>query len=309
MIIDTHTHIYPTLDEALKLAGVDVEIPNIKLLKKLAKITQGPQSKVNKLLQSASPLLRALPKELLPYADKIHAALSMGTTIANSSTKDLLESMDRNGVEKALVIAHPPLIPNDFVLETCAKNERLYPVVNIPTKARAPQELLFKYLDQGAVALKIHAAADGLESSSKHYQALLEVANERELPVIIHTGCIHIKPFYKEPEMGHAHKFVEWFDRYPKINFILAHMNYHHPLKAIEYCERFANVYCDCSWQPAEVISKAVERIPKKIMFGTDWPLVGSNQEVMLERVRAAKLGTDHEAALFHETAMNLFRL
>lgn len=309
MFIDTHTHIYPTLDERLKLAGLDVSLPKIKGAKLLKSLAKGPQSKVNKLLQSAAPMIRSLPKEAQAYADKLHGAASLGGTISHSSTEDLLESMDKNGIASSIVIAHPPLISNEFVLAACENEKRLYPVVNIPKGEADPQDLLKSYIARGAVALKIHAAADGFKSDDPHYLGLLEVANQAKLPVIIHTGCIHVQPFYKDPEMGHAQRFVHWFSDYSDINFILAHMNYHYPEKAIEFCEKFENVFCDCSWQPSAVIEEALGRIPEKIMFGTDWPIVGSNQEVMMKRVKSLKTEKKLEERLAYLTAKKIFNL
>lgn len=304
MIIDTHVHIYPQLKDKLGPTAKILKAP--KLLKNMA---AKRQEKLNKLLQTAQSKIRELPKEVVALADGVHGAASAPGFLLNSSKDDLLESMDKNGIDKAIVIAHPPLVSNDFVLKTCADEPRLYPVVNIPKGDANPGALLKQYIAQGALALKIHAAADGFETQDPHYLALLKTANELELPVIIHTGCIHIKPFYKNPEMGHAERFESWFGAFPKVSFVLAHMNYHYPDKAIAYCQKHQNVFCDISWQPSEVIAEALEKIPDKVMFGTDWPIVGSNQETMLERTAKANGSPLAIDALMRKNAQKVFKL
>jgi predicted TIM-barrel fold metal-dependent hydrolase len=64
-------------------------------------------------------------------------------------------------------------------------------------------------------------------------------------------------------------------------------MNYHDPLAALDLAEEHANVRVDTSWQPTEIIGEAVRRLgAEKVLFGTDWPLMGQNIAVGLARVR-----------------------
>lgn len=108
---------------------------------------------------------------------------------------------------------------------------------------------------------KIHAASDGEGLDSPRYRELLEVAREKNLPVILHAGCIQNRLFYKDPECGRAELFAPWFEGYPEVSFILAHMNFHEPHKAIELAELHSNVFLDNSWQPPEIIGEAVRRV------------------------------------------------
>lgn len=222
--------------------------------------------------------------------------------------------MSKNLINYSVIIAHPPYIPNEFVLKLASQNKSIIPVVNIPYGHENPVELLKKYIDMGAKGLKIHAAADGGESLSDHYKLILEVANEKSLPVIIHTGCIHIEPLYKDPQMGHAEHFEQWFDLYPKSNFILAHMNYHHPKVAIELCSRFKNVYLETSWQPKAQIVEAIKTVgAKKIMFGSDWPIMGNNISHALTQIETAYeeklISKPQKDLVLGQNAFNIFKV
>src|SRR5262249_55470294 len=149
-----------------------------------------------------------------------------------------------------------------------------------------PAQALKSCAKKGARLLKIHPAADGEGPDSPRYRAMLEVAESLNLPVIIHTGCMHSRVLYRDPEMGKAERFAPWFEAYPQTSFILAHMNFHEPETAIDLAEKYANVFVDTSWQPTEVIAEAVRRMgARKILFATDWPFIGNNLSIGVDRV------------------------
>ncbi len=55
----------------------------------------------------------------------------------------------------------------------------------------------------------------------------------------------------------------------------------------MDLAEEHPNVHLTTSWQPAEVISEAIRRIgAEKVFFGSDWPFVGHNMEVGIDRIR-----------------------
>ena len=238
-------------------------------------------------MHSAQVWMRHLPGPARFGLDSVGGVATLPHLLIESTAEDLIEAMDENGVDQALVIAHPPFCSNELVLQACAENsDRLIPVVNVPKGSENPAEMLRGYLDAGAKVLKIHAAADGEGVDSARYRALLEVAQERNVPVILHTGCIQNRLFYKDPEWGRVEQFSPWFEAYREVTFILAHMNFHEPLKALEMCELYSNLCVDTSWQPAEMIGEAVRRIgAKRVLFGTDWPFVGQNLSLGKARI------------------------
>ena len=88
-------------------------------------------------------------------------------------------------------------------------------------------------------------------------------------------------------------------------------MNMHEPAKAFEVGEEFENVYLDTSWQPAEVIGEAVRRIGSdRIFFGSDWPLLGGNQQVAMGRLQEAlTAGYIDEAQMKQILGQNFLRM
>jgi predicted TIM-barrel fold metal-dependent hydrolase len=234
---------------------------------------------VSEKMHSAQVWMRHLPSAVRHGLDSVGGVASLPRLLVESTTDDLIEAMDEAGVDQALVIAHPPFATNEMVLEACSMNpDRLIPVVNIAKGEDDPAAKFREYLELGARVLKIHAAADGEGVNSARYRALLEVAQERGIPVILHTGCIQNRLFYKDPSWGKVESFAPWFEAYREVTFVLAHMNFHEPMKALEMCELYSNLVVDTSWQPAEIIGEAVRRIgAERVLFGTAWPFVGQN--------------------------------
>ncbi len=295
-IIDTHCHVYPALSYFLKENIAHIPSPLLGLIPKIEKLESDHRMKKELLYSMAKPLLNFIHKaqsnfndnsgDYLFAKDQLFRVGSL-TTILSSTINDLKTEMMLSNISKSIVIAHPPLITNDFILELAKRDKRFIPVVNIPRSIADAPNLLRNYIVRGAKALKIHATADGIDTMDKHYLSLLEIAAEFSLPVIIHTGALEIAPFYQEPDLGHAEHFESWFHNY-NTNFVLAHMNIHFPQVAVDFCKKYKNVYTDTSWQSEENILSAINQIgAEKIMFGTDWPIIGNNIEVSIGRLNS----------------------
>lgn len=298
MIIDAHCHVYPKLseyiDEGLDSLPLPIEKELISLpISKAEEYIQKLKPKYREVIQKYLGVVhklqtdsRQLPEKMIPVSDASIGLLGAANTLFDSNTDDLFAHMKQNKIDHTVLIAHPPYIPNRFIIQLANNNKCFIPFVNIPYNNAGADLLLEHYIELGAKGLKIHAAADGGEVMSDHYLSLLEVANKHKLPVIIHTGCIHIKPVYKDPEMGHAEKFQAWFQDFPETQFTLAHMNYHYPENCIELMQSFSNLHTDTSWQPKESIAQAVAALgSERIMFGSDWPIIGNNISICLKRI------------------------
>lgn len=298
-IIDFHAHVFPdAMGKVAKHIGVGPLAPyvseaSIQFLKKQARFWLKP---ITHTLHQTQTVLRHLPEATRRGVDELSGLAPLANLLIESSPHDLIDAMDANRVDRAVIIAQPPFSPNEFVLKLLHEYpERFIVAVNLSrtiTEKMTPEksaESLKKYAENGAKILKIHASADGEKIDCERYEALLETAAELNLPVIIHTGCIHSSLLYRSPKNGQAENYIPWFKKYKKTRFVLAHMNYHDPGVAIDLAEQFENLYLDTSWQPSEIIGEAVRRMgADRILFATDWPIVGDNLEVGLSRIQDA---------------------
>jgi predicted TIM-barrel fold metal-dependent hydrolase len=281
LIVDFHTHVFPDpISKYTPSRGVTAVADFRKKARKWLK-------PVTHSLHAAQTLLRILPEKLRRPVDEVATLAPLAGLLLESTARDLREAMLNAGIDYAVVIAHPSALMNEELLKVCTEHPQFIPVVNIPYGTERPGQVLKNFVRQGARALKIHAAMDKDSMESPRYRALLKAASECQLPVILHTGCFHSHLLYKDPEHARAEKFENWFKTYPEIKFVLAHMNLHEPEIAIDLGEKYRNVLVDTSWQPSETIGEAVRRLgAEKVLFGTDWPLVGNNIDVGISRIQ-----------------------
>lgn len=311
MIIDSHAHvILPAVSQAL--ASLDALTGGLT-----ARVRAGIRLAASPLVQSlhkAQVNLRLTPRWMQGATEVLATPTLLGTLLVEGVADDLLRSMGENRVDRTLVLAHPPLLPNESVLDLAdAFPDQISAVVNLPPGTPHAGERLRNFVSRGARALKIHAAADGEDARSLRYLLLIETAADLDLPVILHTGCIH-GPMYRNPELGDPRRFEAWFREHPKTTFILAHTGLHDPESALEMASRYANVCVETSWQPAEVIGESARRLgAERVLYGSDWPFLGQNQRVGLARIRdcqdSGTLNATQTALILGENAQRIFRL
>ncbi len=308
LVIDSHTHIFPNRLDAITPLQAK---PVIEELRKRARTWLRP---VTGSMHKAQGILRHLPDSMRILLDEVAGLAPLPSLIIESTVNDLIEGMNQSNVDYTMVIAHPPFITNEFILEACAIEPRLKPVVNIAKNAPRPAMHLRRLAEKGAVALKIHPPSDGEGPDSDRYRTLLRVAAELGLPVILHTGCIHTRLLYKDPLQGEAQRYAPWFKEFKNTRFVLAHMNFHEPHVALDLVEDHDNVFVETSWQPAEVIGEAVRRVgAERVLFGTDWPFVGDNLDVGLRRIRtcidAGTMTEEQSELVLGKNAARVFNL
>lgn len=283
--IDFHAHLFPD-----RLSGIFEKAPVLEKIRNEARATYRP---VASSLHRTQTFMRHLPSVVRRTIDEMSLLVPLPGILLESSAKDLRDSMKKSGVSRTVVIAHPPYSSNEFVLEECEKNPSLIPAVNIARILGGdPSAKLREYVKRGARLLKIHASADAEGADSPRYAALLRTASDLGIPVIVHTGCIYSRLSYQDAKLGDVRNFKGWFKDFPGTTFVLAHMNFHDPFTALDIAADLPNVWVDTSWQPTETVTEAVRRLgPERVLFGTDWPLLGSNQEIGIARIRQ---GVEH---------------
>jgi predicted TIM-barrel fold metal-dependent hydrolase len=287
--IDSHVHVFPDLAEWLTpriakgpLAGVVTE-GQVNFFRNQARRWSKPFASALHRLQ---PAMRMLPNAVREGVDEIASLAPVPRLLVESSPSDLKRAMEKSSLDRAVVVAQPPFTTNELVLELAQEDLRFLAAVNIPPGTPRVAAVLKKYKEAGAKALKIHPAADGEGPKTTRYVNLLKAANELGLPVILHTGIWNTHTFFRKPSAGNPEVFRDWFKNFPNIRFILAHMNLHEPHVAMDLAQEFSNLYLSTSWQPAETIAEAVRRVgDDRVLFASDWPIVGENFKVGLHRI------------------------
>lgn len=204
----------------------------------------------------------------------------------------LLEMMAAGPVDKAVVLpidfnlverANVGIEEyNEWVFDNCAPYpDKVIPFIGVdPQRGEAALRLLDRFTARyDARGVKLYPST-GWYPNEERVRAFYDRVDDLGLAVVTHAGAAwtSLEEKFSEPKY-----WAEVLERYPDTNIVIAHLGGKWRLQALELCERYPNCYTDCSalqgWlpsDPATAVSRlreVAERIPRKVSFGTDFPL------------------------------------
>ncbi|MBQ3512206.1 MAG: amidohydrolase family protein [Lachnospiraceae bacterium] len=161
--------------------------------------------------------------------------------------------------------------------------------------------------------IKVHPFHSNTFFHSDRMEPYIELAQKYELPVMSHTGGC---------EAADAKYVYEMALKYPKVNFIMAHMGLGTDNKdAINLMEKADNLYADTAWVPVSSTIEIIKRFgSKRIFFGSDSPIDGVdtyyfNREGKPSMYREyfhgleEVIGTEAYKDLMYRNAMEFFKI
>lgn len=138
--------------------------------------------------------------------------------------------------------------------------------------------------DYGVKGFKFHPPIQNFNPSDRMAWPLYEVIAEYKLPAIFHTGHSGIGTGMKggggvRLKYGQPMLVDEVAADFPDMNIILAHPSWPWTDESLSMALHKANVYIDLSgWSPKyfpkQVITYANTQLRKKMLFGSDFPLI-----------------------------------
>jgi hypothetical protein len=130
-------------------------------------------------------------------------------------------------------------------------------------------------------------------------EAVLDVAQSLDVPVVMHSGCdpgVWELPRYCR--YGDPARLEKLLPRYREVRIVLAHVGAYSAIapgvfmeEAARILRNYPNVYADVSALSPGVIEAAARAAPRgKLMFGTDYPVINSEPGPMiLDAYRAVR--------------------
>ena len=244
-----------------------------------------------------------------------------GANIA--SVDDLLASMDRDGVDRSVVMGMGWTDPNiaietnDYIIQAVSDNpERLTGFCSVnPVWGEKAFIEAKRCLTAGLSGIgELHADTQGFDITDVAMMApIMELARSDGWPVLIHAS----EPVgHRYPGKGSTtpDKLYRFIQNFPGNPIICAHWGGGLPFYSLmpEVKESLKNVYFDSAASPflyrPEVFSTVAELAGDgKVFFASDYPLMDIWRP--LEQARSAGLAPDVEAKLLSENAAKLFRL
>lgn len=184
-------------------------------------------------------------------------------------------------------------------------------------------EVVEKGLKQGDYqCMKVYLGYIPMYATDSFYAGFYKLAEKYQVPVVFHTGDTYDKK--AKVKFAEPLQIDEVAVQYPKVNFVLAHMGNPWITSAAEVVYKNDNVFVDLSalmlgdvskQNPESVQELVIKPIrwfwlyvenPKKMMFGSDWPLMDVKPYV--QAVMKA-IPPEHWDAVFYKNAAELFKL
>ena len=177
-------------------------------------------------------------------------------------------------------------IPNEEILEAAhANSDMMVAFASIdPHKGRFGAREARRLIADGVRGFKFHPTCQGFFPNDRMAYKLYEVIAENKLPAIFHSGHSGIgtgmrggggmRLKYSNPI--HVDDVAVDF---PDLKIIIAHPSWPWQDEALSVCLHKPNVYIDLSgWSPKyfppQLVQYANSQLKKKILFGSDFPLI-----------------------------------
>ena len=242
--------------------------------------------------------IKSYMEPMLQFADEFDGFMDFQLdadipfTDYNVALDELSESMDVTNMDLAIVLATDFELINeggmtneeytDWLYETCRNADaRLEPFIGVDPNRGASglkmiEKLVKKYEPRG---IKLYPATGFYPDDEKH-ERYWKLIDDLGLIVVTHAGMA-LPPM--DERYCHPVNLIKVAERHPDTKIIIAHLGGKFHGELFNVMERCDNVYTDCSalqgWLPSEpgtVLSRLREtagRFPKRVVFGTDFPL------------------------------------
>lgn len=250
-----------------------------------------------------------------PWFEKLYGDAKQKMVTA----EQLLSAMERSGVDKAVTFGFPwsdarrLKTANDYVFEAAEKSgDRLIPFAVVdPSNMDLTEEEIVRLHGRGLCGIgELMPDGQGFRlDDERTMDGVMRLAAFHDLVVMIHTS----EPVGHEyPGKGKVTPEVicRVAEKFPAVKIICAHwggglLSYE---MMPEVASLLKNVYYDSAASSLlyddRVFGVAVQIAAKKILFGTDYPLI--EQSSLLKRVRAQLDGTPHLDDFLGENARRL---
>ncbi|HEY9790911.1 MAG TPA: amidohydrolase family protein [Candidatus Obscuribacterales bacterium] len=292
-ITDFHAH----------LRGKSNVLPNFCAEDQASEFFQQTAPVFERLARLSEPVHSSLIRWFaMNYRGKLHrhiygnlAQFALMETLRLFKTYDvrcLLKSMDRNGIDRAIVCSLEPFITTQEILEAVAPHkDRILVFASVARNEPHPVQYLQKHIESGEIAgLKIHPQV-GQYACNELYECTKDVvalATEYDLPILIHTGHIPASAIGGLANgCGDVRAVAPLVKAFPHAKIVLAHIGWESWRYILELAQQYKHVSVETSWQPPAIIRRALDLLgPHRVLFGSDFPLF--HQGMALSMMRQA---------------------
>lgn len=218
------------------------------------------------------------------------------------TVEEMIENMNSNLIDKAVVFSFPEQINNQYVAESVNKHpDRLIGFVTINPWHTNAEEEAQKYLKEyNFKGIKLHPLRHGYAINDLELLAgVMNTCQVYKVPLLVYGGASS----YSIPNM-----FEELAENYPDVIIIISHGGQMYATKAvISACQRHSNLYIETSTMFPKRLNSAIEaNLTERIIYGSDMPYGDVGLEI--EKINILKTSEATLTGIFSENFMSIYR-
>lgn len=230
-----------------------------------------------------------------------------------SSPESILQSMDKNEIEKSLLVAFPwnsselCLETNEYLLDLVSKNNRFSCLCSVQPKQDGFIEKAEYWLACDASGLKVNPVWQNFEIDGPEMDDLSIWAAAKDIPIMV-----HIDQAYKNSPASPG-SFFSLVQRHPKTKYLASHLggllglySLHPPVE-----NALNNVWFDTAVSSTmQFVSFYVQAgLAGRLVFGTDFPFNHSHsQRQPLDDLKALSLDDKVKEPILATNYFSLFK-
>lgn len=234
--------------------------------------------------------------------------------ITDGTVAGLISALDKNGIDKAVVLPIATKPTQHEVVNSWAKSiesDRLIPFGSVHPFGDDAIEYLDKIKESGLKGIKLHPDYQGFEFDDKRVYPLYKKCAQLGLVVVIHAGFDPVSPkkVHATPKM-----IANVMESIPNLTLVAAHLGGMNLWESVytELAGRFENLYLDTAFVSSFIEPELFEKIIKthgaqRILLASDTPWENTKNEI--EAIEKAALSDEEKSLIFSENAKRILKL
>lgn len=200
------------------------------------------------------------------------------------------------------------IVPNEYVFDFCRDQDTFIPFCTVnPDMSDHLVQDLKKYIEMGAKGIKLYPSYNHFYPNSREIYPIYPIAQENQLPVLIHTGS----SVFKGSKIKYADPLYldDVAADFPKLPLVLAHSGRGFWYDKAFFLSRLhPNLYLEISGLPPENLLRYFPELEKnidKVVYGSDWPGVKSING-NIDAIKKLPLKADSIRKILYENAARI---
>lgn len=226
-----------------------------------------------------------------------------------SDPEQMKTYLKSKGISKGIVLAECGpgtnyTIDSKMIAKFCEDCDTFIPFGSINPNYHDVKAEFWKSIELGIKGFKFYPADHSFNALREDMQFVYKMCESLGLPVMFHTGLTAQKD--TEQKFINPLEFKPLAEKYPNLNLVLAHGGKPYWYQeASDMILAFPNVYIDTALIDPLSLTEVfpnLEKLADKIIFGSDWPVVGS-YSVLMEKYKQANLPDEIISKIFYKNA------